>query len=61
MIRFVILALLILLTAALVWLWWSDYVLIEKCLDHGGRWDADKRVCRISVTPPPTSPAFLPV
>jgi hypothetical protein len=39
------------LAALLVWLWWSDYVLIDKCLDAGGRWETDARVCAIDVTP----------
>ncbi|HKR17004.1 hypothetical protein [Rhizorhapis sp.] len=59
MIRYLLLALLIILTAALIWLWWSDYWLIDQCLDQGGRWDPEKRVCRIDVIPGPASPASL--
>lgn len=39
---------LIALAAGLVWLWQSDYMLKDECLDHGGRWDAESRVCQIS-------------
>lgn len=30
--------LLVVLAALLAWLWWSDYVLIDRCLDVGGAW-----------------------
>ena len=41
------------LGALLVWLWWSDTILIDKCLDAGGRWDAEARVCALRVTTRP--------
>mgnify|MGYP004062029001 CR=1 len=37
------------LTALLAWLWWSDTILIDKCQDAGGSWDAEARVCRIAL------------
>ena len=40
-----------LLTALLAWLWWSDAILIDKCNDAGGAWDADARICRIALPP----------
>ena len=38
------------LAALLVWLWWSDYMLIDKCLDAGGAWNAEGRTCTLTVT-----------
>ncbi len=42
--------LLVVLAALLAWLWWSDYVPIDKCLDVGGVWDAEARTCVLTVT-----------
>ena len=52
------LLLVILLAALLLWLWASDYVLISKCEDAGGSWNADARICEIPVNPAPTASAF---
>ena len=38
------------LAALLVWLWCSDYVPIDKCLDAGGAWNAEARTCTLTVT-----------
>jgi hypothetical protein len=48
MIRYLLLALLIILTAAFIWLWWSDFWLIDICLDSGGRWNYADRLCENS-------------
>lgn len=40
-----------LLAALLVFLWWSDIILVKKCEAHGGVWDAEARVCRIALPP----------
>jgi len=42
--------LLVVLAALLAWLWWSDYVLIDRCLDVGGAWDRTTRTCTLTVT-----------
>jgi hypothetical protein len=42
--------LLVVLAALLAWLWWSDYVPIDKCLDAGGAWNAEARTCTLTVT-----------
>lgn len=39
------------LAALLAWLWLSDYVLVDKCLDAGGAWNAEARTCVLGVTP----------
>ncbi|WP_199560107.1 hypothetical protein [Sphingomonas psychrotolerans] len=38
------------LAALLAWLWWSDYILVDKCLDAGGLWNAGTRICELQVT-----------
>jgi len=38
------------LAGLLAWLWWSDYILIDKCLDAGGAWDKARRTCMLTVT-----------
>ncbi|MDV3458327.1 hypothetical protein RZN05_15120 [Sphingomonas sp. HF-S4] len=42
--------LLVALAALLAWLWWSDYLLIDQCLDAGGTWDDARRTCMLRVT-----------
>lgn len=39
------------LAALLTWLWWSDYILVDKCLDAGGAWNEAGRTCMLPVTP----------
>ncbi|MBW4330586.1 hypothetical protein KY084_06815 [Stakelama sp. CBK3Z-3] len=39
----------VVLAALLIFLWWSDIILVRKCESHGGEWDADARVCRIAL------------
>jgi hypothetical protein len=43
--------LIVALAALLAWLWSSDFILIDKCLDAGGRWHAEARTCMLTVTP----------
>lgn len=43
--------LVVVLAALLAWLWWSDVLLVDKCLDAGGTWDAEVRVCALRVSP----------
>lgn len=43
--------LIVALAALLAWLWWSDFILVDKCLDAGGAWDAEARTCRLGVSP----------
>lgn len=43
--------LIVALAALLAWLWLSDYVLVDKCLDAGGAWDRETRICRLDVRP----------
>ncbi|WP_171982511.1 hypothetical protein [Sphingomonas sp. LM7] len=38
------------LAALLVWAWSTDYILIDKCLDAGGVWEQEARVCALPVT-----------
>jgi hypothetical protein len=38
------------LAALLAWLWWSDYIPVDKCLDAGGLWNAATRICELPVT-----------
>jgi hypothetical protein len=45
------------LAALLVWLWASDFVLIDKCQDAGGAWDKQARICRIDLNSGPPAPA----
>lgn len=45
-----LLLVLALAAAALLYLWWSDWFLIDDCRDMGGAWDADLRICAIDAT-----------
>jgi hypothetical protein len=45
--RILILAALLLASATLFWLWWTDWLLIRDCADAQGRWDAANRTCLI--------------
>ncbi len=35
-----------LIVISLVWLWNSEWLQIDKCLDSGGRWDEPKQECQ---------------
>ena len=35
----------LLLAALAFYLWWSDFLTIDGCLDDGGRWNYEARVC----------------
>jgi hypothetical protein len=41
----------VVLVALLAWLWSSDYILVDKCLDAGGRWNAATRICELRISP----------
>ena len=41
----------VLLAILLFWLWWSDAVPTHKCEQAGGQWDAEARICRITLDP----------
>jgi hypothetical protein len=42
----ILLAALVATTALIaVGFWYKDWLAIDKCLDNGGRWDYDKRIC----------------
>jgi hypothetical protein len=47
------------LAALLIWAWATDFFLIEKCLDAGGVWDDQARICRIELNPGPEGLASL--
>ncbi|MGV3769580.1 MAG: hypothetical protein ACO1NM_06080 [Sphingobium phenoxybenzoativorans] len=45
--RILILAALLLASAAIFWLWWTDWLLKRDCADAQGKWDATARTCLI--------------
>lgn len=49
-IRTLLVIALLLFTALVAWMWWSDWFLIDDCADIHGRWNAIDRVCEISAT-----------
>jgi hypothetical protein len=34
------------MVAAAIWFWNSEWLAIDTCLDRGGRWDEQTRVCQ---------------
>lgn len=41
-------AVILLVLAVTIWLWWTDAVLVHKCRAAGGTWQPDARICAIS-------------
>jgi hypothetical protein len=52
--------LLVAASALLVWTWATDAVLIHKCRNAGGSWDAEARSCLLRLNQVPASPASPP-
>jgi hypothetical protein len=53
----VMIAVILLVMAVTIWLWWSDAVLVHKCRAAGGSWRPDARICAISADRALKSPA----
>lgn len=47
------------LAALVAWAWSTDYFLKSKCTDAHGAWNADTRVCEITLPPVQAATASL--